>query len=279
MEWIRAFVRRYPWGALGAAVLFLISGNLTASILWEMLSGVGAYFALMITLVVLISSMIILYDLRHSLLRIYANPQIGCSERYQGVLLFLSEPSIVRIPIVSIKIGDNKVSLNYRINDKENTKEIELDSNIKNFIGRISQDSVLRMWSWLPAFQGLAAHASRLKYIAVLCSKETQDYQDQIRHLLSVFFGKSNIKIIEELNFFDVNSIREGLGKAVREGLQLGLRKRDLVIDVTGGTKLASIGGVIYGVEEGVDIQYVQTKDPSVLICYNIFPRLLDVPS
>jgi len=124
MEWIRAFVRRYPWGALGAAVLFLISGDLTASILWEMLSGVGAYFALMITLVVLISSMIILYDLRHSLLRIYANPQIGCSERYQGVLLFLSEPSIGRIPIVSIKIGDNKVSLSYRINDKENIKKL-----------------------------------------------------------------------------------------------------------------------------------------------------------
>ncbi|WP_448591467.1 hypothetical protein [Thermoflexus hugenholtzii] len=270
---VRALWRHYPWRILVVAFLFLLSGNLAASAAWEIIlrfSIPAIYFSLLLVFVIIMFiSMVILYDFRHQFLKIHAYPREGDPPPHKGILLFLSQPNC------QIKI--NKHGEKIVITDQNNILEINYGEQLTDFVPRLAS-SWLRKWNWLQIFRGLVPHATRLEYIFVICSEESKKFQEDIETLLSIFFP-NNVEIVvsEPCDFNNVDSIRNGLRKGIQEGSNRGFRKTDLVIDITGGTKLSSIAGALYSVEEGIVLQYVKTNPPYNLIYYDIFPKLLDV--
>ncbi|WP_448593211.1 hypothetical protein [Thermoflexus hugenholtzii] len=269
---IRALWHHYPWGILGVVALFVLSGDLAASAAWEMISegsirGIYSLYLFVFVFIMFISALI-LYNFRHRFLRIHSYMRKGNPGARRGILLFLSKPNRP----VKINLSSNKLVLS----EGDNYLEINKGEQLADFVSRLA-DSWLRGWNWVQIFRGLIPHATWLEYIFVIYSEESMKFKDDIETLLSLFlYNKAEIIVDGSYDFNIVDSVRDGLRKGVQEGLQRGLQKKDLVIDITGGTKLTSIAGTLYGVEEGILLQYVSTMEPYDLIYYDIFPKLLE---
>lgn len=131
--------------------------------------------------------------------------------------------------------------------------------------------------SWLMPIEAIAHHRSALQFVLVVTSPESVGQFDEFVRLVNLQAG-AEPQPLEILGPKDVSGPKlapvhfenvDGLVKVI-EGCftwlcnEKGLKKRDIVIDVTGGQKPTTVAGAVVALADGRQFQYVSTEDQSV---------------
>ena len=134
-------------------------------------------------------------------------------------------------------------------------------------------------------FKSLYHHREELKYVWPLTTGKSKDFLICIDSFLSKFVPNAKNNWPEQEGFCDlkeenefelIEEIKENLSRIfAKDNLQqYNCRKSDIIVDITGGTKLISIGNVFGAIDSSIDIQYVEQSTYNI-IPLNITPRIL----
>jgi len=158
-----------------------------------------------------------------------------------------------------------------------NTKPIEnllQQSQCRHKLETIDMDVAFPRHSWRMPLESIVYHLERLQYVIIIPpDKETikfvSCFKDLLTYLLPV--DKQNIQVKachelgagfpESVNSEDIKALAEATQQAYDFLLKQKVRKRDILIDITGGKKTAGIAGAIIALEDGREFQYVSTDD------------------
>lgn len=132
--------------------------------------------------------------------------------------------------------------------------------------------------AWRMPIEALASHQETLSQLVVV----TSPGEDGSHRLLSRFFGLLGrlwpghglmLRTVEEfvpefdkgIDFFDLERQVQVVDSIVRQLVEEGSNPEDIVIDVTGGTKLSTVAGQSVALAEGRRFQYVFTDGYEVV--------------
>lgn len=103
---------------------------------------------------------------------------------------------------------------------------------------------------------------------------------DEACSIIKGYFHNQDVEIMHNkgnpANFFDIDDVINKTAQAIH---LLGIHPSRIVIDVTGGTKIASIAGMLVAVQRGTMFQYVQTQHPHKILGFQVGLRLPEVPA
>jgi hypothetical protein len=149
------------------------------------------------------------------------------------------------------------------------TKEVILTGNIKTDIESIDSFRI----PFQQVLRGIAPHIGTVQAIVFIAfDDDTRRLADAYSNYINMFIHKS-IKTHsprQDMNLLANIENIEGVENAVKHAISLlkksDFQNQDIIIDITGGTKPASIAGVLATVDmPDLEFQYVSSKEP-----YNI---------
>lgn len=196
------------------------------------------------------------------------------------MLIFLSDPRIIK---------DGNIELDYEVENRNGetyVKQIFHNKKLKSCIlltRNLNDDielvSSFGRWNWQQLLRALTPHKdnygnSTLEFIYLIASKESISKLEDARELLKTY--SSNNIIIEPkleknnntnyiVNFDDLEGMVEYIDNIInklmkREYNNKIYSEKDIIIDVTGGKKIASIAGAVVTLNKKVTFQYVETE-------------------
>jgi len=118
-------------------------------------------------------------------------------------------------------------------------------------------------FQWSQCKRGLEVHSDTLERVWVVCSKESAAQFDAFKSLFTMIHPDVEFEKLADdgVDFSDVKTMVEHI-EALFHRLPKGISETDTIIDITGGTKTASIAGMLVTlVSKKRDIQYVLVKD------------------
>lgn len=132
-------------------------------------------------------------------------------------------------------------------------------------------------WPWEQLLRGVEAHAETLKLLYIIGSSDSGPQPGSFRQLpiaaqfLAPYLRSAQIRsartAVDFENYEDLNS---ALDLAIHEAQLLGIRDRDICIDITGGQKPTSAAGTIATLNRDVVLQYVQTGGQKQALIYDV---------
>ena len=143
---------------------------------------------------------------------------------------------------------------------------VRLSGDIKEDIRDVAPE-----WNWQQLLRAIQPHVDRddclLERVWLLGSKDTPQAQGSGRQIADcILVLKKYLKNVQfdsrcDLDFFSMDEVIRVLVHDVLPSLKRqGCQSREIVIDVTGGTKTSSIAGAIVTLNDDMIIQYVETK-------------------
>lgn len=120
-------------------------------------------------------------------------------------------------------------------------------------------------------------HRERLRCVWLLTTEKTQRFVEAFQYFLERFVPGASVVCVDDdvrRTRIDDASDQRSMESAKdivadilsRKNLErVRLRKSDVIVDITGGTKLISVGMVFGALQTGIDFQYVQQKDNQVV--------------
>ncbi len=117
-------------------------------------------------------------------------------------------------------------------------------------------------FSWKPVQRGMEAHRQRLNSVWVICSPESGEQYEWFESMFQKLYP--NVSFIRQnvSSFEDISALTQTLEEILAD-LPKDMDESDVVIDITGGQKPASIAGMMVSlVNENRQAQYVQTNAP-----------------
>jgi hypothetical protein len=160
---------------------------------------------------------------------------------------------------------------------KDSTITVELTGDLDNDIKAL--DKISR-WNWQQLLRGLRLHRSDLKHVFLIGSKDdsrgrpgSQNSIQQAIKLLKWYFPDvivTGTETATAVDFEDFRVLTRFMNGVIALYKGKGYREDDIVVDVTGGQKTASIAGAIVTLNSGVQFQYVSTVDPDKCMAFNI---------
>ena len=166
-----------------------------------------------------------------------------------------------------------KVVIRQENTSNASATELELTGNIVSDIAAISLRFPKAPFNWQQQLRGLHEHLRfsdrRLEKIVYVGSKSglNSDGSDLQLEMMRLMMGQYLVGIdqtaerIADFSLFD--ELREVLRTTIKEGVAAKYAESDIVIDITGGTKTASIAGASATLEGNVQFQYVETATSS----------------
>lgn len=133
------------------------------------------------------------------------------------------------------------------------------------------------------AFRTLYHHASRLKHVWPLTTKDSKPFLYCLEAFIIKFIKYDHVIIHDDYCYLGDakgNEHIENAKKAItaiysRDNLEsLPLSPQDVIVDVTGGSKDTSIGMAFGAIDSDIKIQYIEQKDFKI-IPLNISPEIL----
>lgn len=144
-------------------------------------------------------------------------------------------------------------------------------------------------WSWEMLFRGVKYHLDELETVTLLCSKESIVQVHLLKAFLDRYGALSKVKVNVFVNRSDdpLQLCREtyretdgwdfedfdGLSRAMNRLLRIlnarKIRDEEIMIDFTGGLKVASVVAASATFNRALKAQYVQTNDPYGVIGYD----------
>jgi hypothetical protein len=132
-------------------------------------------------------------------------------------------------------------------------------------------------WNWQQLMRGILPHIGTLQVVYLLGSDGSGggsfqylgDAEELIKRYLS---GVSVRRFVRPVDFEgDFEGLVDCLNQCVQEiQRECRIREKDIVIDVTGGQKTASIAGAMVTLNTRVTFQYVSTTDPRKVRAYDV---------
>ena len=152
--------------------------------------------------------------------------------------------------------------------------------------GKITEKMPGLQGAWRMSLEAITLHLGRLKHVAVICSANAPDKQDGTWQQFDDFSELVQHLAGEKIDMFDASkrlfNNDEGVDYEDADALirlvnhcflyfhdEHYLATPDILVDITGGTKLATASGATVALAEGRRFQYVSTRDYSKRI-YNI---------
>lgn len=131
--------------------------------------------------------------------------------------------------------------------------------------------------NWQQQMRGLMEHLRfeevRLEKIVYVGSQDKDGGEDgsfrqieNIHLLLSQYLPAGTVYEKHCVNFLSFSKLRETLHEILAKACRDGFDDKDIVLDITGGTKTSSIAGADATLEGRVPFQYVDTGSPEVYV-------------
>ncbi len=256
------WVTSVPWVAFALSLLTLVLAGITVNLLtgsvllaglvpgpethrgWS-LAGVAAAFAL---------SAYALFHKRADFQAVRTLSQRP-ARPHQGLVLLLSPPSL---PLEDDGPG-------FRVGGVALTGT-DLDADVEAL-------SAVR-WSWQQLLRALRPHRDSLRHVYLIGSGGHRGsfahLPDAERLVRAYLPGAAVHRVACAVDFEHLGELQECVAAAVSLLLEKGLRKEEVMIDVTGGQKTASIAGAVITLNSNVTFQYVQTNPPFEALEYDL---------
>ncbi len=155
-------------------------------------------------------------------------------------------------------------------NDK--LKIVKTISNMEDFKNYQDKDYI----SWEMPMQAIAYHVNRgaLERVEVITSPQSAEQFDEFKELVHRVFPQYELEISNNpvSDFEKVAEVYEKVESVIRALNRASHGKKykdsDMIIDVTGGQKPATIAGVLASVYHFMEVQYVSTRTKKVRAYY-----------
>jgi hypothetical protein len=133
-------------------------------------------------------------------------------------------------------------------------------------------------WNWQQLLRGLVPHKQKLRHVYLVGSKGVADGEQgsfvelwNASSLIKLFFPEVEVDIYPApVDFEDFEEMTECLENAIDFFKNGGVKEQEIVIDVTGGFKTASIAGAVMTMNRKTTFQYVQTLNPFEVRGYDV---------
>lgn len=207
-------------------------------------------------------SALFLYWHRLDFLAVKRLRQHVCSRGYEGVVFLLSPPDRAdvvfeapcRIVVAGVAVPSG----------------LGLDEDIRRLDGT--------RWPWQQFLRGLRPHSRTLRVAYLVGSLGSSGSHRRLAEaealVLSAFPAAQAISHPAPVDFENFDE----LCVAIRAGVEflsrsVGLDESEVIVDVTGGPKTASIAGAVVTLDGSVAFQYVETNPPHDVIEYDLVIR------
>jgi len=115
---------------------------------------------------------------------------------------------------------------------------------------------------WKPCQRGLELHRRKLKEVWVVCSLQSSKHFTHFKAMFQELYPDVHFMSLQIKSFEDISALVETL-EDVFANLPRDIDETDVVIDITGGQKPASVAGMMVSlVNANRQVQYVQTNEP-----------------
>lgn len=186
----------------------------------------------------------------------------GQADPHEVLVLAISRTSWVWMPD-ALKQGD--------------TKSVALPANLDAALAVMSELSTREKFSWEQILRAISQHSARINTVILLGSKNgTEDQFESCSAMIMHYFP-----ILAESAFKKCTADFESLDDLLRVYRQIVNenkdRKRCIMIDVTGGTKVVSIAAAMVSLEHPeIEFQYVETEGKKRVRCFNAISQRQD---
>ena len=146
------------------------------------------------------------------------------------------------------------------------------------------KEKLFKLWSIGQLFKGLYHHEEALRFVWIISTELSKPYETCIEEFLKCFLpeaeivrlpdapdrivlkGESDLDVIETTKLF----LDQVYSNDNLEGM--GLKKSDIIVDISGGPKPIAIGLIFGALDSIIDIQYVEQVTQE----YNVIPLRID---
>ncbi len=232
-------------------------------------------------------------ELGEGRIRIFKEPEPEPESKSTKKILFwaLSTQSSGKLEISSDGNKDGN-----KDNNKFSVDGIVLTGNLKEDIDLLTQKGC--KWNWIQLLRALDRHIDSLKEIIVLGSKDLSeksendssgDKKTSVRGSCNDFNDCRELIKLYFKNFQDVNIITEPIAFNELDGISEyitgeilkrtdretdKIKYRDIVVDITGGTKEVSLAMASVTLSNNICIQYIDNNAGSKVCQINFIPKL-----
>jgi hypothetical protein len=132
------------------------------------------------------------------------------------------------------------------------------------------------MWNWQQLLRAIVPHVhdATLQRLHLIGSPGVSGSFEQLplcQQVLAHYLPQ--VQIVPErdpVDFEDFNALVHCMRRIIQDEKRSGMSERDIIIDVTGGIKTASIAGASITFNSQVMFQYVQTQPPYEVYAYDV---------
>lgn len=255
-------LRSYPWRALTPAWLALLTGSWAADGVRDaLLAGNVSGRNLALTFVafaVLVASSLWLYVERASLLGPRHLYRRRC-EPHSSVILLVS-PSNLPVTGVGFPLGVVSGAAEAVLQGESLDADIEALDRLR--------------WNWQQLLRAVVPHRSRLQRITLIGSPAPTGSFGQLELCVAIlqrYLPAVSVRAVSRpVDFEDFGALVECIRRLIAEERAEGVSEADIIVDVTGGFKTASIAAASVTMNRNVTFQYVQTVPPYDVYAYNV---------
>lgn len=265
--------------AVVLALLVLVSGSWIADgVKGEVLfSDWSDFFAnrawgLSMAFVVFLTSSYGLYRRRHAFANIQSLSRHKC-DPHKSLILIVSPPTR------EIRLDDSRM-LHFPDGTQIQLSDC-LDQDLDK-LDKLSQEKPSYKWNWQQQMRAIKPHVNpekqllRLHLIGSTGDGGSLEHLDSSKKWLERYLP--GVKITKDksgVDFNDFDAVVQHIQKIIDEQKKEGkgkvkLTDKDIVIDVTGGTSMASIAAASTTLNTRVTFQYVQTNSPREVHAYDV---------
>ncbi|MBU0567264.1 hypothetical protein KJ693_06480 [bacterium] len=270
IKWIKKEIKSVHWLALFLVVVAILAGEWAGGSLQALIArlfSLSEWLELLISIFILLACLIVLYRIRYAFMPFRTLSSHPC-EPHKGLIILLSTSNI---PVAISKDSFPLVIKNW----KKEEAELKGDSLEKDIESLDAFDKKAR-WNWQQLLRGLTPHKEDLQTVYLIGSKDGQipgswHDLDNVENLIKRYFSEAEIKKLDSpVDFEDFDEIMTAVIKAISWTKEKGISDKDIVVDITGGQKTASIAGAVVTMNKKVTFQYVQTSFPCQVLAYDV---------
>lgn len=266
-----SFFSRLPWRILGIAMVALLSGHWAAIglagehlfVAWWPALHHYQFLVSLLMLGLFMTSSLMLYHGRQAFTMARSLSRHHC-EPHAVVILLVSTPNIVPTP--------DTPRLPLHLQDTNGVSLVLPGTSLAADIEALNKVR----WNWQQLLRALQPHTvfPQLKRVYLIGSPGPGGsfaHLQLCQTLLDSYVPAAEVvQVTEPIDFEDFNALVQGMRRIIRQEKDQGRHEHDIIIDVTGGVKTASIAGASITFNSQVKFQYVQTFSPYDVYAYDV---------
>ena len=269
----QSFLKKTPWLALIGAWVIIMTGSWAADGLkgdplfaaWCPILAKYQWLVVPFVSGVFVAASILLYHHRQAFSLARSLSRHLC-EPHQSLTLLVSPsqpPLSPTSPLFPLRLVANNGS-SVELQGKSLEEDIkELDKELEKI-----------RWNWQQLLRAIVPHTSALQRLHLIGSPDPRGSFAQLdlcKAILEQYLpGVRILPVGEPIDFENFNTLVQCMRRIIKEEKQYGIKEQDIIIDVTGGFKMASIAGASITFSSQVTFQYVQTQPPNDVYAYDV---------